>query len=108
MLWFLPEFSSILHPACHGRSQKLGAPASILREARWGGVGGGGVGVAGRFWGGGGGVGTKGKISRFQMSRGWHLCKWPGWKWITTYRIYGGGLFSVCEVRLHVPFDVQR
>ena len=36
--------------------------------------GGGGVGVAGRFWGGGGGVGTKGKISRFQMSRGWHLC----------------------------------
>ena len=39
MLWFLPEFSSILHPACHGRSQKLGGPASILREARWGGGG---------------------------------------------------------------------
>ena len=38
MLWFLPEFSSILHPACHGRSQKLGGPASILREARWGGA----------------------------------------------------------------------
>ena len=38
-------------------------------------MGGGGVVVAGRFWGGGGGgVGTKGKISRFQMSRGWHLC----------------------------------
>ena len=62
MLWFLPEFSSVLHPACHGRSQKLGGPASILREARWGG----GVGVAGRFWGVGGGLAQKEKSPDFR------------------------------------------
>ena len=38
-------------------------------------MGGGGAALESRvdFGGGGGGVGTKGKISRFQMSGGWHI-----------------------------------
>ena len=67
MLWFLPEFSPILHPACHGRSQKLGGPGSILREGGGGGLGsrvdfffGGGAG------GGGGGLGQKEKSPDFR------------------------------------------
>ena len=67
---FLGEFLSIFHPIlCHGCLQKLKGPGFILREVEEGGGG-----VAGRYFGEwGGGVGTKEKISRFQMSRVWHL-----------------------------------
>ena len=62
MLWFLPEFSSILHPACHGRSQKLGGPGSILRE----GGGGRGLGLRVDFLGGLGGLAQKEKSPDFR------------------------------------------
>ena len=65
MLWFLAEFSSIFHPACHGWLQNLGGPGSIMREVRcgvdffagWGGGGGGG---------GEGVFGTEGKSPDFR------------------------------------------
>ena len=54
-------------------------------------MGGGGGALESRVdFGGVGGVGTKGKISRFQMSRGWHLCKWP---------LIGGGRLQEVVVR---------
>ena len=69
MFCFLTEFSSIFHPTCHGCLQKLGRPGPILQQVVVVG-GGGGCGSRVIFW----GLVQKKKISRFQTSRGWHLC----------------------------------